>query len=113
MSAADRSAPAFDESAEPDPSLDLIRRARAGEEEALDELIDSTVRHRHERIEQVRRLLSDGPVHTLELAERIYPGVVPKAFSKQLVERATRASLEYLVREGRAEALGEDRWRSR
>ncbi len=41
MSAADRSAPAFDEPAEPDQSLELIRRARAGEAEALVELIDS------------------------------------------------------------------------
>lgn len=41
MSAADRGAAAFDDQREQDPSADLIRRARAGEEQALDELIDS------------------------------------------------------------------------
>jgi ribonuclease/clavin/mitogillin len=75
---------------------------------AVDELIEKTVQHRRARIEQVHGHLGAKPVGTLELAARIYPGITPKAFSKQLVERATRAALEYLVREGRARALGED-----
>ena len=75
---------------------------------ALDELLDKTVRHRRQRIEQVYEHLGTKPVGTLELAARIYPGVTPNALSKQLVERATRASLEYLVREGRARAMGDD-----
>ena len=90
--------------------IETFYPGHGGPTHALDELIEKTVRHRHERVEQVRRLLRPDPLSTLEVAAQIYPGVVPKAFSKQLVERATRASLEYLVKEGLAEALEDDRY---
>jgi len=70
------------------------------------DLIDDTLRHRKARIEEVHEALGDREWKPLELALEIYPEAVGKL--RPLVERTTRASLEYLVEDGRAERRGED-----
>jgi len=72
-------------------------------------LLRETVQHRKARIEEAAALLSDDPQEALAVALRIYPGGAGKL--RPLVERTTRAALEYLVEEGRAERVGSDAFR--
>jgi glyoxylase-like metal-dependent hydrolase (beta-lactamase superfamily II)/8-oxo-dGTP pyrophosphatase MutT (NUDIX family) len=69
-------------------------------------LIDETLKHRKERIEEFYSLLAAGPRDTLSLALQVYPEASQKL--RPLVVRTTRASLEHLVEKGRAVRVGED-----
>jgi len=69
-------------------------------------LIDETLRHRKERIEEFYSLLSAAPRDTQSLALQVYPEASQKL--RPLVVRTTRASLEHLVEKGRAVRVGED-----
>jgi hypothetical protein len=72
-------------------------------------LIAKTVEHRKKRIEQVLEGLSKGPGEVGELAGKIYRNEADPRL-KPLYERTTRAALEYLVEQGRARKLEEDRY---
>lgn len=74
-------------------------------------LIDDTLRRRKERIEEVFAALGEGPRETEPLALEIYPEASGKL--RPLIVRTTRASLEHLVEEGRAEKCGADVFRRR
>ena len=69
-------------------------------------LIDDTVQHRGERIEEVYSFLADSPRDVAEIADEVYPDATPKL--RPMILRAARAALEHLVGEGRAERHGED-----
>jgi glyoxylase-like metal-dependent hydrolase (beta-lactamase superfamily II)/8-oxo-dGTP pyrophosphatase MutT (NUDIX family) len=73
-------------------------------------LIDETLRHRRARIEEVHAALREAAVTPLALALEIYPESAQGKL-RPLIERTTRAALEYLVEEGRAESVGEDQFR--
>lgn len=69
-------------------------------------LIDATIEHRRERAEEVLSLLTDSPREVTAIALEVYRGTNPKL--RPMTVRATRATLEYLVGEGRAERRAED-----
>jgi ribonuclease/clavin/mitogillin len=72
-------------------------------------LIDDTLRHRKARIEEMLAALRDEPRETEALAFDVYPDAGGKL--RPLIIRTTRAALEYLVEDGRAERCGEDAFR--
>jgi glyoxylase-like metal-dependent hydrolase (beta-lactamase superfamily II)/8-oxo-dGTP pyrophosphatase MutT (NUDIX family) len=69
-------------------------------------LIEDTIQHRRERIEEVKSLLTDSPRDTTAIALEIYADTARRL--RPMIVRATRAALEHLVGEGRAERRGED-----
>ncbi len=72
-------------------------------------LVDDTLEHRRARVEEVLGLLASEPQETRNLALRIYPGGLDKL--RPLFVRSTRAALERLVEDGRAERCGVDSFR--
>jgi glyoxylase-like metal-dependent hydrolase (beta-lactamase superfamily II) len=69
-------------------------------------LIDKALSHRLERIEEVYKALGPQPLSVQSLAERIYRDADPKL--RPFFVRTTRAALNYLQEQGRAESAGED-----
>ncbi|MBI4604561.1 MAG: MBL fold metallo-hydrolase [Planctomycetes bacterium] len=74
-------------------------------------LIHGTLRHRRARIEEILTLLGPEPRSPLSIALEIYPEA--RGRLRPLVERTTRAALEHLVEQGRAERAGVDAFRRR
>ena len=72
-------------------------------------LINKTIQHRKKRIEQVRDKLAEGLGEVRELSREIYHDEADSRL-RPLYERTTRAALEYLVEQGRARELAEDRY---
>jgi len=75
-------------------------------------LIDRTLEHRRERLEQVLRILAEREGSVSEVAERVYGSEIDSRL-RPLFERTTRAALEHLAESARAEQIGEDRYRAR
>lgn len=93
------------------------RRALPAHGEPFEDLaaaIDRYVRHRHDRLDQVRRALekADAANRTLSLddaVDEVYgPGLAPSL--RAAASGAARAYLDYLVRTGAARATGSGRW---
>lgn len=72
-------------------------------------LLSDTLRHRRSRIEDLAALLTHEPMETAAATSRLYPDGGGKL--RPLMERTTRAALEYLVEDGRAERTGDDVFR--
>jgi glyoxylase-like metal-dependent hydrolase (beta-lactamase superfamily II) len=73
-------------------------------------LLEDTVHHRRQRIEDVFRSLSGEPAAVEAVAFKVYRNVDSKL--RPLIIRSTRAALEYLEEEGRARKAGEDSYRT-
>ena len=70
------------------------------------ELLESTLSHRAKRVDEVAELLGEDPLGVEELAATLYR--FADARLRPLFERTTRATLEYLVEQGRARRVEED-----
>ena len=70
------------------------------------EVIEETIRHRHERLEEIAAHLGRDGVDVETLAAAVYTDV-PEEFRPH-ARRAARASLEYLTEEGRAVRVADD-----
>jgi glyoxylase-like metal-dependent hydrolase (beta-lactamase superfamily II) len=71
-------------------------------------LVGELLEHRRERETAIMRALSDGPLTTAELVDRVYGPVGPAV--KPLAERNIIAHLEKLQGERRASKSGDGRW---
>ena len=75
----------------------------------LDALLRKTLLHRRARLEEVHGNLSAEPRSVEDVARAVYARELDSSFA-EFVVRATRATLEHLVFEGRARAVPEDRF---
>jgi glyoxylase-like metal-dependent hydrolase (beta-lactamase superfamily II) len=72
--------------------------------------VEETLRHRKERIEEIRGRLGPIARSAPDLAREVYATVNPAL--RPLFERTTRAALEHLAEDGRAIRAGEDAYRA-
>ncbi|HVR76080.1 MAG TPA: MBL fold metallo-hydrolase [Planctomycetota bacterium] len=72
-------------------------------------LIDATIHHRGERVEQVHARLGPEPRDARSIALEVYPAIDSRL--RPLFERTTRAALERLVETGKAVKVGDDVYR--
>ncbi|MCZ6796185.1 MAG: MBL fold metallo-hydrolase [Planctomycetota bacterium] len=86
--------------------LDVIYPAHGAPGHEVGRLIDQTVQHRQERIEEVHGALGDAPRSGEEIAGEVYAAMNSRL--KQLTVRTSRAALRYLAEEGRAREVAED-----
>jgi len=90
--------------------LDSVLPSHGAPTNEVDALLARTIEHRHRRIEEVATLLDreGAPLSPDEVAQRIYGR--PEPHTAQMLRRAARASLRWLVEEGRADEVASDRF---
>ena len=88
--------------------LETLYPAHGAPSHDVRKLLTNTIRHRRERLDQMRTLLEVEPRSVEAMASRVYRGTDPRM--EELTVRTTRAALQYLAVLGQAREVGTDQF---